>query len=141
MSREMFRSCGDARSLQAANHGCGQTCGKFRIFTERPRSDNRITRIVIHIADRSEIHTDSKFREFLAQGATDAVGQRLRTNRAQGHVPGERSTVSHGHELAAFLVGGDEKRRNTCFPGFRLQSMSETAYPAKIADVFVPEKN
>ena len=93
------------------HHGSAETSNLLRIFTKRAHADNRVSRIIIHINHRSQVHIDAECFEFLSSSQGYFVRNLLRINSPQRHVARKYGCcLPKSLHDTVFLVNGNEQR-------------------------------
>src|SRR5258708_13153351 len=59
----------------------------LRVFTERVHPDNRVSRVIIDINHRSQVHIDTECFELASCRLRYLVCNLLRTDSSQSHIP------------------------------------------------------
>ena len=86
------------------------TADRARVVAERADAERRVVRLGREIDGRGVDDVDAQRAGLAPDGRPDPLGQRFVVDRAERHVAGELGRLgTQGVELAALLVGGDEK--------------------------------
>ena len=111
MPGEVLRAARDSGALRPLHPRGGEGRDRGRIVAERPRPDDRVARLAVHVADGGVIHGDAVRREALRDRARRAARVADLAGRGDRHRAREHRAIGDTHDGAALLIDGDRDRR------------------------------